>query len=96
MCLVVYLVVFDEEMSYLLRDNDPKTMHQAYRIEMDIENNLKYGIPKGYLSARVCCPKMLDVEERCESKGKGQYQSIYIPSNFTNHDMNYDSNKKCE
>lgn len=52
-CLVVYLAAFDEEESYLLRDKDPKTLHQAYRIAMDIENNLKYGIPRGYLSARV-------------------------------------------
>ncbi|GLJ23974.1 hypothetical protein SUGI_0455810 [Cryptomeria japonica] len=64
MCLVVYLVAFDEEMSYLLRDKDPKTLHQAYRTAIDIENNLKYGIPRGYLSARVLCPKIPDVEEK--------------------------------
>lgn len=60
---------------------------------MDIENNLKYGIPKGYLSTRMCCPKMLDVEVRCESRSKDQYQSIYTHADHTNHVMNYDSNK---
>lgn len=92
-CLVIYLATFDEEISYLLRDKDPKTMHQAYRISMDIENNLKYGIPKGYLSTRMCCPKMLDAKERCESRSKYQCQSIYTHIGHTNHIMNYDSNK---
>lgn len=43
-CLVVYLGDFDNELSYLLRDKDPKTLHQAYGIAMNIENNLKYEI----------------------------------------------------
>lgn len=30
LCLVVYLAAFDEEMSYLLRDKEPTTLHQAY------------------------------------------------------------------
>lgn len=38
-CLVVYLGAYFEEMSYLLRDKDPKTLHHAYQIAMDIENN---------------------------------------------------------
>lgn len=38
---------------------------------MDTENNLKYGIPKGYLAARVCYPKTPNVKERCEPRGEG-------------------------
>lgn len=92
-CSVVYLYAFEEEMSYLLREKDPKTMHHAYKISMDIENNLKYGISKGYLSARICYPKMIDVEERCEPKSEDQCQSTCTRVDHNNHVMNYDSNK---
>lgn len=92
-CLVVYLATFDEEESYLLRDKDPKTLHQAYRIVTVIENNLKYGIPRGYLSTRVCYPKILEVKERHESKDKDPYQGVYIPIDHISLVINYDLNK---
>ena len=41
MCLVVYLDAFDKKMSYLLRDKEPKTLHQAFMIAIEIENNIK-------------------------------------------------------
>lgn len=92
-CLVVYLAAFEEEESYLLRDKDPKNLHQAYRIAMDIENNLKYGIPKGYLSARVCYPKMLGFEAKHESETKEPCQDLYIPTDHISLVTCYDLNK---
>lgn len=54
-CLIVYLGAFDNKMSYLIRDKEPKTLQQEYHIAMDIENTMKYSMMKGYMVASVCC-----------------------------------------
>lgn len=92
-CLVVYLVAFDDEESYLLRDKDPITLHQAYRISMDIENNLRYGIPKVFLSARVWYPKMLGFEAKHESKPKEPCQDNYVHTDHISLVIDHDLNK---
>lgn len=51
-CLVVYLDAFDKKMSYLLRDKELETLHQAFITTMEIENNIKYGLTRSHFS--VC------------------------------------------
>ena len=53
-CLVVYLDAFDKNMSYLLRDKEPKTLHQAFMTAIEIENNVTYGLIKSHFSQNVC------------------------------------------
>lgn len=54
MCLVVYLSAFDQKMSYLLRDKEPKTLHQAFMTAIEIENNIKYGLTRSHFSRNIC------------------------------------------
>ena len=40
-CLISYLNEFDGKMAYQLRDKDPRTVRDAFRIAVNIENNLR-------------------------------------------------------
>ena len=39
--MITYLNAFDGKMAYQLRDKDPRTIRDAFRIVVDIENNLR-------------------------------------------------------
>ena len=39
-CLINYLNSFDGKMAYQLRDKEPRTLRDAFRIFVNIENNL--------------------------------------------------------
>ena len=42
--LTNYFSAFDSKMGYLLRDKDAKTLNDAFRIRINIENNMRiYG-----------------------------------------------------
>jgi len=79
LCLVVYLGAFDKKMSYRLRDKEPTTLHQAHQFAIDIENNWRYGIQKGYFSKKFCCPTAPSVNERFNSGVDNECQSIHTP-----------------
>lgn len=51
-CLIFYFDAFDGEMSYLLRGKEHKTLHQAFMIAIEIENNIKYGLNKSHFSRK--------------------------------------------
>ena len=40
-CLTTYFNAFDSKMAYQLRDKDPKTLRDSYKIAVNIENNRK-------------------------------------------------------
>ncbi len=40
-CLTTYFNDFDSKMAYQLRDKDPKTLRDAYKVATNIENNRK-------------------------------------------------------
>lgn len=40
-CLITYLNAFDGKMAYQLRDKEPRTLRDAFRIAVNIENNLR-------------------------------------------------------
>lgn len=40
-CLKTYYNAFDSKMTYQLRDKDPKTLRDAYKIAVNIKNNRK-------------------------------------------------------
>ena len=40
-CMITYLNSFDGKMAYQLRDKDPRTLRDAFRITVNIENNLR-------------------------------------------------------
>ena len=40
-CLTTYFNAFDSKMAYELRDKDPKTLRDPYKIAVNIENNRK-------------------------------------------------------
>lgn len=48
-CIVVYFDTFDRKMSYLLREKEPKTLHQTFMTTIEIENNIEYGLTKDRL-----------------------------------------------
>ena len=52
-CLVVYLDAFDKKMSYLLKDKEPRTLHQEFITSIEIENNIKYGLTRSHFSRSV-------------------------------------------
>lgn len=54
---------------------------------------MKYGIPKGYFTTRACYPKILDIEERCESRVEDQHQSTYTFVDHRRHAKTYDSDQ---
>ena len=38
-CITTYFNAFDSKMTYILRDKDPKTLRDAFKIVVNIENN---------------------------------------------------------
>ena len=38
-CITTYFNAFDSKMVYILRDKDPKTLRDAFKIDVNIENN---------------------------------------------------------
>ena len=38
-CITTYFNAFDSKMAYILRDKDPKTLRDAFKIAINIENN---------------------------------------------------------
>ena len=40
-CMITYLNAFDGKMDYHLREKDPRTVRDAFRIAVNIENNLR-------------------------------------------------------
>ena len=40
-CLITYLNAFDGKITYQLRDKEPRTLREAFRIVVNIENNLR-------------------------------------------------------
>lgn len=40
-CLITYLNAFDGKMAYQLRDKEPRTLRDAFRIAINIEDNLR-------------------------------------------------------
>ena len=40
-CIITYLNYFDGKMAYQLRDKEPRTLRDAFRISVNIENNLR-------------------------------------------------------
>ena len=40
-CVTTYFNAFDRKLAYLLRDKDPKTLREAYKAAINIENNRK-------------------------------------------------------
>ena len=41
-CMITYLNSFDGKMEYQLRDKEPRTLRDAFRIVVNIENNLRF------------------------------------------------------
>lgn len=67
-CMDVYMSAFDEKMGFLLRNKEPKTLYEAFNIARDIENNLKFGIAKKFVSALVSYQSTFNGEIPCEAK----------------------------
>ena len=65
MCLVVYLSAFDRKMNYLLRDKEPKNLHQAFMIAIEIENNIKYGLTQSHFSINICRQDEMQRKNQC-------------------------------
>lgn len=42
--LFIYLGAFDEEGNYQLRNENPRKLHEAFKIAMKIEMVLRYGV----------------------------------------------------
>ena len=40
-CLITYLNAFDGKILYQLRDKDPRTLREAFRMAINVENNLR-------------------------------------------------------
>ena len=40
-CLITYLNAFDGKMAYQLRDKEPRTLRDAFKIAINVENNLR-------------------------------------------------------
>ena len=40
-CMITYLNAFYGKMAYQLRDKEPRTLRDAFRIVVNIENNLR-------------------------------------------------------
>ena len=40
-CLITYLNSFDGQMAYQLRDREPGNLRDAFRIAINVENNLR-------------------------------------------------------
>ena len=40
-CLITYLNAFDGKIAYQLRDKDPRTLREAFRVAINVENNLR-------------------------------------------------------
>lgn len=40
-CLTTYFNAFDGKMGYFLRDKEPRTLRDAFRVSINIENNMK-------------------------------------------------------
>ena len=40
-CLITYLNAFNGKMAYQLRDKEPRTLRDAFKISINIENNLR-------------------------------------------------------
>ena len=40
-CLITYLNAFDGKIAYQLRDKEPRTLRDAFRIVVNIKNNLR-------------------------------------------------------
>ena len=40
-CLITYLNYFDGKVAYQLRDKEPRTLREAFRTAINIENNLR-------------------------------------------------------
>lgn len=51
-CLVTYLNAFDSKMGYLLRDKNPRTLAEAYKLAINIESNRRIS---GKLGRREDC-----------------------------------------
>lgn len=71
-CLITYLNDFDGKMTYHLRDKEPRTLRDAFRIAINIENNLKIS---GRLESKRDDPRLFGnkgnkKEENKSSRGK--------------------------
>ena len=40
-CLITYINAFDGKIAYQLRDKDPRTLREAFRMAINVENNLR-------------------------------------------------------
>ena len=40
-CLITYLNSFNDNMAYKLRDKEPRTIRDTFRIAINIENNIR-------------------------------------------------------
>lgn len=54
-CLTTYFNAFDGKMRYLLRDKEPRTLRDVFRITVNIENNMKIS---GKLGGKRDDPKL--------------------------------------
>lgn len=79
--MVVYLGAFNEEMSYFLRDKEPTTLHNAYQIAMDIENNLKYSMMKRYMTMSIDYPSTTHVNGVHDNKNDCHHDNTPIVQN---------------
>lgn len=97
-CLDIYMSAFGKKMGFLLRNKEPKTLYEAFNTTRDIENNLKFGIAKRFVSAVVSCQNTFNGEIPCEAEpiipclGAS---SFAIPNDFVDaYDSNLDESQE--
>ena len=83
-CLVVYLDAFDKKMSYLLRDKEPKTLHQEFMMAIEIENNIKYGLTRSHFFRNVCWKDEVQKIDHCHKEYLISDQQIGTPTIVNN------------
>lgn len=60
--------VFGKKMGFVLRNKELKTLHEAFNIARDIENNLKFGISKIFVFVVVSYQNTSNGEIPCEAE----------------------------
>lgn len=84
-CLEIYMSAFGKKMGFLLRNKEPKTLHEAFNIARDIENNLKFGITKRFLSTVVSCQNIFNGEIPCKAEQNILCQESLLSMSIVSH-----------
>ena len=90
-CLITYLNAFDGKMTYQLRDKEPRTLRDAFRIAINIENNLRI---LGRLESKRYDPRLFENKGNRKEDNKGVGGKKQEPSAKCYKESKYSSGKK--